>query len=214
MEELTRREREKQVREGEIVAAAEKIFCLKGFDDASMDEIAREAQFTKRTLYQNFSDKEDLYFAVVRQGFSQLFAAMQTASASGLSGYAKLYQSCLGYYQFSKDNPGLFRLMNAIGYVKKIASPDSARRQDLVQFNQGLFQAAAAVITEGQVDGSIRPDLDAEKTAFSLIFLITGFFSQLATSGDTFTENFSLDQDDFSRFTMEMIFSTIKNNRS
>lgn len=51
MENLTRREREKLIREEEILSAAEKIFCEKGYDSASMDEIAIVAQFTKRTIY-------------------------------------------------------------------------------------------------------------------------------------------------------------------
>jgi AcrR family transcriptional regulator len=61
MEVLSRKERERKVRENEIIQAAEKILKTKGYNDTSMDEIAKEAQFTKRTLYQYFQNKEDLY---------------------------------------------------------------------------------------------------------------------------------------------------------
>ena len=47
---LSRRERERLVRESEIIAAAEKLFIVKGFDNTTMDEIAKAAEFTKRTV--------------------------------------------------------------------------------------------------------------------------------------------------------------------
>ena len=71
---LSRREREKKLRESEIVKAAEVIFFEKGFENASMDEIAKSSEFTKRTLYKYFINKEDLFFAVVHEGFETLYA--------------------------------------------------------------------------------------------------------------------------------------------
>ena len=68
MENISRRDREKLTRENEIIQAAENIFRLEGYENASMDDIAREAQFTKRTLYQYFPSKDDLFFAVLLKG--------------------------------------------------------------------------------------------------------------------------------------------------
>ncbi|MCX7709143.1 MAG: TetR/AcrR family transcriptional regulator [Clostridia bacterium] len=214
MESLSRRERERQVREEEIISAAEKVLCEKGFDDASMDEIAREAQFTKRTLYQYFANKEDLYFAVILRGFKKLAEYLEEASLTGRTGYEKIHRSFMGYYKFYKEYPGQFRLMGYIGHVKRKSREDSERRKILMAFNNELFKATAAVIAEGQADGSISTDLDAGKAAVSLIFLMTGFFNQLATTGDTFTQAIALDLEDFSLFSMDLLFRTLKKNSS
>ena len=61
MQNLSRRDREKMVREAEIVQAAEEIFRQNGYENTSMDDIAKKAQFTKRTLYQYFPSKEHLF---------------------------------------------------------------------------------------------------------------------------------------------------------
>ena len=87
METLPRREKERQARQAEIVAAAEKIFCRRDYADASMDEIAKEAQFTKRTVYQYFTNKEDLYCAVALEGNKRFFARQQAAMAGGVLGW-------------------------------------------------------------------------------------------------------------------------------
>lgn len=45
----------------QIVTAAANLFLSEGYDRTSMQQIADAAQVSKRTLYLNFSDKEDLF---------------------------------------------------------------------------------------------------------------------------------------------------------
>ena len=49
MAKLSRRERERLVREESMVEAAERLFSEHGFENVSMDAIAKEAEFTKRS---------------------------------------------------------------------------------------------------------------------------------------------------------------------
>jgi AcrR family transcriptional regulator len=78
----SRRERERQARGDEIVAAAEALFAAHGYAGASMDEIARAAEFTKRTVYQYFASKEELFYAVVLRGMRQLLAYVEAAAGA------------------------------------------------------------------------------------------------------------------------------------
>ncbi|MBV8882647.1 MAG: TetR/AcrR family transcriptional regulator [Chroococcidiopsidaceae cyanobacterium CP_BM_RX_35] len=55
-----------------ILAAAKEVFMREGFQPATMDAIAVRAQTTKRTIYDNFKNKEDLFKAVVDQS-AQIF---------------------------------------------------------------------------------------------------------------------------------------------
>jgi AcrR family transcriptional regulator len=213
MENLSRRERERQIHEDEIVQAAEKVFCLKGFDDASMDEIAQEAQFTKRTLYQYFANKEDLFFAVVHKGLIKLNGYIAKSYQENVNSYQQLVQAGKGFVAFFKDYPALFRLFGFVGHVKKSSAEDSQRRQAWMQQNNEMFKTMAAVIKAGQADGSIHAGLDAQKTAFSLIFLITGFFNQLAATGETFTGHFGLNLEDFSLYTLDILMQTLKSDK-
>ena len=214
MENLSRREREKKIREEEIITAAEKIFCQKGFEEASMDGIAAEAQFTKRTLYQYFTNKEDLYFAVILlKGFRKLFNYLQEAAENEETGFMKIYHSSIGYYKFYKEYPEMLKLMSYIGYVKKKSKEDSERRKELVAFNNEIFKWVAKLIEEGKRDGSICNDLDTAKTSFSIVFMITGFFNQITASGETFTEHFALKLEEFIFFNIDLLFRSIKNNK-
>lgn len=48
-----------------IVAAARKLFAENGYDETSMEAIARQAGVGKATLYSHFTCKEDLFTAIV-----------------------------------------------------------------------------------------------------------------------------------------------------
>ena len=51
-----RKEREKEQRRNEIVDAAEKLFFEKGYEGVSMDDVARDAELAKGTLYLYFKN--------------------------------------------------------------------------------------------------------------------------------------------------------------
>lgn len=67
-----RKEKEKLIRKKDIISAAEIIFTAKGFEYATMDDIAKEAGFTKKTLYSYFDSKEELYHEIILRGFKTL----------------------------------------------------------------------------------------------------------------------------------------------
>ena len=54
-----------------ILAGAHRVFAREGFDGASMEGVAREANVAKPTLYNHFRDKNSLYIAVVEDALSK-----------------------------------------------------------------------------------------------------------------------------------------------
>lgn len=56
-----RKQREKEKRKNDIISAARKVFSNKGFNSATMEEIASEAELSPGTLYLYFKNKEELH---------------------------------------------------------------------------------------------------------------------------------------------------------
>jgi AcrR family transcriptional regulator len=63
VEKLTRERRRQQTRDVLIEAATE-VFARRGFEGASLEEIAETAGFTRGAIYKHFAGKEELFFAV------------------------------------------------------------------------------------------------------------------------------------------------------
>lgn len=56
-----RKERERERRRQQIIVAAKRVFSDKGFNKATMEDIATEAELSPGTLYLYFKNKEELY---------------------------------------------------------------------------------------------------------------------------------------------------------
>lgn len=56
-----RKERERERRRQQIMVAAKRVFTEKGFNKATMGDIAKEAELSPGTLYLYFNNKDELY---------------------------------------------------------------------------------------------------------------------------------------------------------
>ena len=70
-----KRERQKTVRRDAILAAARKVFARKGYEGATIADIAKEAGVAAGTVYLYYASKTDLFAALN----AQFFQAIQTA---------------------------------------------------------------------------------------------------------------------------------------
>ena len=93
MEKASRKEREYQVRREEILRAAEKIFAQNGFYNSTVAEIAKESEFAIGTLYQFFTNKEELYYTMMIEKFDFLYRTLQVKVSENNTCLEKL--SCL-----------------------------------------------------------------------------------------------------------------------
>lgn len=57
-------ERRRERTRAALVAAARQVFARRGFEGASLDEIAETAGYTRGAIYKHFHDKEELFWAV------------------------------------------------------------------------------------------------------------------------------------------------------
>jgi TetR/AcrR family fatty acid metabolism transcriptional regulator len=72
MKNSSRTQRYKDLKRNEILSAAEAVFASKGFENATIEEIAREGDFATGTIYLYFKNKEDLYatfFEIKARGY-------------------------------------------------------------------------------------------------------------------------------------------------
>lgn len=210
---ISRKEKERLLREQDIINAAEKVFTEMGFNGASMEAIAKESQFTRKTIYQYFTDKEDLLFTVMIRGFERLLFSLKNAMAEGDTGYDKLKHLTNAYFKFYKESPNTLNLMNYVGYIKPTAE-NTAKRTEFNKVSNDLAQEIAKVIDEGKADGSIRTDFDTMLLTHSTEFMITGFFHMFSISGKTFTNHFSLNEDDFINFCMNLLCDILQNKNN
>lgn len=108
--EPTRREREKFRQRREMMAAALDLFSEKGYHNVSMHEIAAKAEFAIGTLYKFFSNKEELYKALILEQSDRFQEALSMAIEFPGDEIAKLRQYVKAKGEVFRDNAATIRL--------------------------------------------------------------------------------------------------------
>ena len=111
-----------------VVAAAAQLFSEKRFDEVLMEEIAHHAQGGKGTLYTYFSDKEELYFAVVFEGISARNERLREDASDPTDSENRLRQMIHSIVSFFSQNRYFFRLMNVEDSRSEGGRGDNRRR--------------------------------------------------------------------------------------
>jgi AcrR family transcriptional regulator len=77
---------------GRLREAAFELFAARGFDDTTVEEIAKRAGLTERTFFRHFSDKREVLFA----GSAQMQDAMVSAVASAPESLSPIEAAVVG----------------------------------------------------------------------------------------------------------------------
>ncbi|HPA73357.1 MAG TPA: TetR/AcrR family transcriptional regulator [Spirochaetota bacterium] len=108
---MTREQRkawEKGQRRDRIVDRAQEIFFEKGFDGATIDDIAAAAGYSKRSIYLYFRDREELFLAVVVRGQELLFDTLSRAMEAKGPHDPGLMVLAKAFFDFSLSHPEFF----------------------------------------------------------------------------------------------------------
>lgn len=96
-----------------MLQAARLEFSTSGYRDATMDTIALRAQVSKRTLYNHFATKEEVFRAVVREFVEVIRRSVQIRYSPEASLREQLEASARGSIAFIRD-PANLQLFRAI----------------------------------------------------------------------------------------------------
>jgi AcrR family transcriptional regulator len=85
MAERWTQERRRQHTRDLLLDAAEQVFAERGFQGASLDEIADTAGYTRGAIYKHFGDKEELFLAVNERFNARFLEAFAHVADSGVA---------------------------------------------------------------------------------------------------------------------------------
>jgi AcrR family transcriptional regulator len=99
------------VRERQLVELAEELFSQRGYQGASMDELARRAGVTKPVVYDLFGSKDGLFRACLERSAERLAAGVAEAARAESDPEARLRAGGLAFLRFAADHREAWQLM-------------------------------------------------------------------------------------------------------
>ncbi|AOH83178.1 TetR family transcriptional regulator [Sphingomonas panacis] len=155
------RAREKDQKREAVLRSAVRTFNLRGFQAASLDEVAANLRISKPTIYRYLGNKEQVLLECVTRGLEMLRTAATDAQAESGSGLNRLTRFLRRYAEINMDDFGRC----VIRTDDTALSPDG--RAHFRALKAQIDKAMRALIAQGVADGSIAP-LDVKMAAFAL----------------------------------------------
>jgi len=133
-----RSEKPSRNRREEITKSARQLFLKKGYRLTSIDQIAKKAGYSKRTVYLEYINKDDLFLDIATDGLGILLALLQNINDTNLSllDYIGKYLGVITDFAFTHGN-----------YFKLLASDVSA--EVIANSTTGVKRRAAGIESAG-----------------------------------------------------------------
>ncbi|MBR3673691.1 MAG: TetR/AcrR family transcriptional regulator [Clostridia bacterium] len=111
------------MKEKQIIEAARMLFNKYGFKKVTMDEIAREANVTKRTVYSYFSSKEELFKCIINEELENMKKIVEDVEAENLKNgnqdfYGTVHQGIYKLLKYINKRKFLKNLVNEAEILK------------------------------------------------------------------------------------------------
>lgn len=155
-----------------ILSAALEVFITKGYQAATVNDIAQQAGLSVGAIYRYFPTKADLMLALVRERLGRAPSLFARLTARVDDPWERLVR-CVELFTIALRvrHPGTGRLLLV---TMAEAVQDGAVRQGLHSRFTGLVEYIAGIIAEGVARGRFRPDIDPRTVAALLLAMADG----------------------------------------
>jgi len=148
-----------------------------------MAEVMAASGLRASTLYEYFSKKDDIVWAIFSDMLEEESARVKIAVEGAATGLGKI----MALLEYMAD-----QLSNQPARIRFLAQFDAMYARDWPverlltlegQFNDSGFEVFKELVMEGIADGSLRPDLDPDLTLHAVINAVVGAQRRLASLG-------------------------------
>ena len=175
-----RREREREVLRGEILAAARELFISEGYERVSMRRIAERIEYSPTTIYLYFRDKSEILDEICEQTFARLARSLERIEAKGLDPLEGLREGCQAYVQFGLRNRHQYRLSFMVSSQSVDRGEESRYEGSMGEQAFGFLERSVARCREA---GYLR-DIEVAVASQVVWVSIHGLTSLLITLGE------------------------------
>jgi AcrR family transcriptional regulator len=180
MSRLTRKEKQAHTREC-LMHSAAGVFARRGLQQASIDEVAEDAGYTKGAFYANFKNKEELFLAMLDERFAKRIEDIESVIASDGSAAQKARRGGDQFADMLSADPEWQRLFFEFSAY---AMRDEDFREELVTRYRAMRERIAAALNAEEGEEHASKFLSSDQVALMICLMGNGFALEKLLEGD------------------------------
>lgn len=177
---MDRKERDRQLRKTDILRAAECLFATKGYHEATIQDIAKKAQYGAGTVYLYFKDKDDLYFSLLEEKIKSMVDAIKEKTEQVKDARKKLEMFIHESFTFFEKNEDFFRIYSSErNNIQRVVDKGKIEASSAVEYGK---EYVAAIIKMAQGQDVIIKEYNPHDLADMLISIMSSAFASSTVS--------------------------------
>lgn len=152
---LNRRQAAKVRTRQKVLEAARALFAERGYEPATIRDIAKGAGMSTGAVFANFQDKAELFEAVLSEDLAKLAETLKAAAAAETSLRARLLAALTAGYHGSLEQLPLVQAVVARSWFQPVASEMRTRAAI-----KPLVMVVSDALQAGVREGELRQDAD------------------------------------------------------
>lgn len=157
---LEARRRAREERKLRIVDSANRLFAQRGYAEASMDDIAAQAEVSKPTVYGLFGSKDELFVECLERAGERFRASVARAAGGGDTAQERLWRAILALVEhIESDRDGWAMLLRDQTHAPAAIADEVVRLrvQALGMAGDLFLDGARAAGVDGEVLEAVEP---------------------------------------------------------
>jgi AcrR family transcriptional regulator len=167
-----------QRRRQELIDAAAKIFQDKGYEAASIQDVADALGILKGSVYYYIDSKEDLLFAAIQEVHESALANMEKIRTLDEDPLTLIRLFIESHVKHVSDN-----LVKATVFFHDFRSLDPERHKYIVAERDSYDAFLRELITRGQTTGQICKDVDPKLTTLAILGMMNWTYQWYRVGG-------------------------------
>jgi len=155
-----------------LMQSAAKVFARRGLQQASIDEVAQDAGYTKGAFYANFKSKEELFLAMLDERFEQKIRELEAIMARGGTMEDQARAAGSEFTEYLASDPDWQRLFFEFAAY---AARNEDFRQELTTRYRTLRGRIADLLRARARELGMQPPIPAEHIALMTFAMANGF---------------------------------------
>lgn len=184
MSTATRKQRERQQREAQILEVSRPMLLREGYHGLNMDRVAEALQYSKGTIYNHFSCKEEIIIALAIQTMEKRTALFERAAAFRGRPRERMDAVGLAAELFVRLYPEHFRVEHIIRNTSMWEKTSEKRRVVMRQCESHCVGIVGGLVRDAiaERDLQLPPEVAPADLVFGIWSMAYGAFSILTTS--------------------------------
>lgn len=208
---MTKAEKMELFHRDNIADTAERLFSINGIEKTSMDQIAKEADYSKSTIYVYFKNKEEIVLYLVLKGMTEIKNGIsEIIDSKDRSDEDKYYQICQVLVSLYDKSPFIFSHMMETIEMKKEERLKVPLLDDIYQVGEDINEKIAEFLKTGETNNNFKLDDKAEKLSFIYWMMLSGVIMFGNKKSQYIECQFKQNKEDFLNQVFAMMLGIIK----